>query len=234
MSHAVVRQHRWSKTFSSRSVSAVLRLKEWTLLARDPWLMSQILMQLLYLLPPALFLWHTLHTRTEASVLLVPMMVMAAGHLAGNLAWLSISGEDAPDLIATAPISAQRITWAKIEAVMGAIAFIFAGLVAALMFVSVWAALVASAGIAATAASATLIQYWFRNQVRRSHFRHRHVSSSRVATFAEAFSSIGWAATSGLAVAGSWLALLLGFFSICVLGFVWLIAAPNTEGSIIR
>ena len=60
------------------------------------------------------------------------MMVMAAGHLGGNLAWLSISGEDAPDLVATAPISAQRIISAKVEAVMGAIAFIFALLVAAL------------------------------------------------------------------------------------------------------
>ena len=57
------------------------------------------------------------------------MMVMAAGkaHLGGNLAWLSISGEDATDLIATAPISARRIVWAKIEAVMGVNAFCSAG-----------------------------------------------------------------------------------------------------------
>ena len=33
--------------------------KEWTLLRRDPWLVSQTLMQILYLLPPALFLWLT-------------------------------------------------------------------------------------------------------------------------------------------------------------------------------
>jgi len=57
VSSAVVRQRRWSLHFRRRSPSRVLRQKEWTLLARDPWLMSQTLMQILYLLPPALLLW---------------------------------------------------------------------------------------------------------------------------------------------------------------------------------
>jgi ABC-2 type transport system permease protein len=229
VSLAVAQRRRSSKTFRCRSVSRALRQKEWTLLARDPWLMSQTLMQILYLLPPALFLWHTFHSGTDAYVLLVPMMVMAAGHLGGNLAWLSISGEDAPDFIATAPISAQRIIWAKIEAVMGAIAFIFAPLVAALAFASVRPALVAGVGILVTAASATLIQLCFRTQARRSQFRHRQVSSSRIATFAEAFSSITWAATAALAAAGTWLALFFALISISILGGVWLISPPDTQ-----
>ena len=229
VSYAVVPRRRWSRTFHPRSVGGVLRQKEWTLLARDPWLMSQILTQILYLLPPALFLWHTLHSRTDAYVLLVPMMVMAAGHLGSNLAWLSISGEDAPDLVATAPISAQRIIWAKIEAVMSAIAVIFAPLVTALALASIRPALVAGVGIVVTAASAILIQLCFRTQLSRSQFRHRHVSSSRIATFAEAFSSIGWAATFALAVASSWLALVLALFAITILCAVWLISPPDTQ-----
>ncbi len=112
-------------------------------------------MQILYLLPPAFFLWHSFRNRTnDVYILLVPMMVMAAGHLGGNLAWLSISGEDAPDLVATAPISARRIIWAKIEAVMGAVALIFAPLIAALAFASVRPALVAGLGILVATASA--------------------------------------------------------------------------------
>jgi len=229
VSYAVVPRRRWSKTFHPRSVGGVLRQKEWTLLARDPWLMSQILTQILYLLPPALFLWHTLHSRTDAYVLLVPMMVMAAGHLGGNLAWLSISGEDAPDLVATAPISAQRIIWAKIEAVMSAIAFIFAPLVAVLALASTRPALVAGVGIVVTVASSILIQLCFRTQVSRSQFRHRHVSSSRIATFAEALSSIAWAATFALAVASSWLSLVLGLFAITILCAVWLISPPDIQ-----
>ena len=62
-------------------------------------------------------------------------------------------------------------------------------------------ALMAAGGIVISAVSATLIQLWFRTQARRKHFRRRQ-TSSRVATFAEAFSSIAWAATAGLAAAG--------------------------------
>ena len=235
--HAMIRRSRWPKSFHRRSVGGVLRQKEWTLLARDPWLLSQILMQILYLLPPALFLWHTLYTHTDGYVLLVPMMVMAAGHLGGNLAWLSISGEDAPDLVATAPVAARRITWAKIEAVMTAIAFIFTPLIAALALASVKAALVAGVGMVVTVASATLIQLCFRAQSPRSLFRHRHVSSSRIATFAEAFASIAWAATFALVMASNWLALLLALFAIIILGAVWLLSPPETQGvrpSIVR
>ena len=47
--------------------------------------------------------------------------------------------------------------------------------------------------------SATAIQLWFRVQAKRSQFRRRQ-TSSRLATFAEAFSSIGWAATAVLAL----------------------------------
>jgi ABC-2 type transport system permease protein len=229
VSQAAVRQRRRPKTFRRRPVGRVLRQKEWTLLARDPWLMSQALMQILYLLPPALFLWHSFRSRTDAYVLLVPMMVMAAGHLGGNLAWLSISGEDAPDLVATAPISARRIIWAKIEAVMGAVALVFAPLIAALALASGRPALVAGVGILVATASATLIQLCFRTQARRSQFRHRQLSSSRIATFAEAISSIAWAMASGLAAAGIWLALFPALIAITILGGVWLISPPNTQ-----
>jgi ABC-2 type transport system permease protein len=230
VSQTVVRQRRWPKTFRRSSASRMLRHKEWKLLARDPWLMSQTLMQILYLLPPALFLWLTFHSLTDdAYVLLVPMMVMAAGHLGGGLAWLSISGEDAPDLVATAPISAQRIVWAKIEAVMGAVAFIFAPLVALLAFASVRPALVAGMGVLVAAAAATLIQLCLRTQARRSQFRHRHLASSRIATFAEAFSSISWAATAALAAAGNRLVLLPAIIAISILCGVRLIGQPVTQ-----
>jgi len=175
------------------------------LLRRDPWLMSQTLMQILYLLPPALLLWRSFGDG-GALLVLVPVLVMAAGQLAGGLAWLAISGEDAPDLVATAPVQAGRIVHAKIEAVMGAIAMVFLPFVAAVAYLSPIHALVSAIGIAVASASATLIQLWFRTQAKRSQFRRRQISS-RMATFAEAISSITWAATAALAAAGSWLAL---------------------------
>jgi len=203
VSHTVTRH--WSAGFRAASPGRALRDKEWMLLIRDPWLMSQTLMQILYLLPPALLLWRSFG-EDGALLVLVPVLVMAAGQLAGGLAWLAISGEDAPDLVATAPVAPHRIVRAKVEAVMGAVAIVFAPFVAALTLLSPFHALVSAAGILIAAASATQIQLWFRNQARRSHFRRRQISS-RMATFAEAFSSITWAATAALATAGSLLAI---------------------------
>jgi ABC-2 type transport system permease protein len=84
-------------------------------------------------------------------------------------------------------------------------------------------ALAAAAAIVAAAASATAIQLWFRTQARRSHFRRRQ-TSSRVATFAEAFASIAWAATGALAAAGTWLALLPGLFALGTVAFARMIS----------
>ncbi len=193
-----------------------LRQKEWTLLLRDPWLASQTLMQLLYLLPPALLLWRSYGEGTGALVVLVPVLVMAAGQLAGGLAWLAISGEDAPDLVATAPIPRINVIRAKVEAVLGGIAIAFTPFIAALALLSLYGALIAALGILAAAAAATGIQFFFRKQATRRYFRHRQ-TASRFATFAEAFSSISWAATAALAAGGTWWALFPAAIGIGIL-----------------
>jgi ABC-2 type transport system permease protein len=84
-------------------------------------------------------------------------------------------------------------------------------------------AFVAACGILASAAGATLIQICFRTQARRSQFRRRQ-TSSRIATFAEAFSSIAWAATSALAASGTWFALFPALIAVGILAGVRLIA----------
>jgi ABC-2 type transport system permease protein len=219
--HGAARE-RERAAFRRASIMQSLRRKEWALLRRDPWLLSQTLMQLLYLLPPALLLWRNFAEGIDATALLVPVLVMAAGQLAGGLAWLAISGEDAPDLIASAPVPARRVMRAKIEAVMGAVALVFAPLALVLALASPPAALAAAIFIAIATASATAIQFWFRSQAKRSHFRRRQ-TSSRVATFAEALSSVGWAATGALAAMGNWLAAIVGLIVLGILaGTRWL------------
>jgi ABC-2 type transport system permease protein len=173
-------------------------------------------MQLLYLLPPAFLLWHGFAEQGTSQILLVPVLVMAAGQLAGGLAWLAISGEDAPELVATAPLTAGTILRAKVAAVMGCILMVFAPFIAALALVSPLCGLVAGIGIAVAAASATEIQLCFRAQAKRSHFRRRQ-TSSRVATFAEAFVSIAWAATAALAATGTSLAAMPGVVAVGIL-----------------
>ncbi len=215
--------------FRQASTKRALRRKEWALLRRDPWLVSQTLMQILYLLPPALLLWRSYGDDIETLVIVVPVLAMASGQLAGGLAWLAVSGEDAPDLVSTAPISARQILQAKIEAVMGAMAVVVGPLLLALAFAAPDIALVAALGVAASSLSATVIQIWFRAQAKRSNFRRRQ-TSSRIATFAEAMSSILWAATAGLAAAGSWFAVLPGILALGVLGGVRLVR-PKPEGA---
>jgi len=212
-----------SRPFRGTSRRRTLRMKEFRLLRRDPWLVSQTLMQLLYLLPPALMLWRSFADNSAAVVLIAPILVMAAGQLGGGLAWLAISGEDAPDLVATAPLPAQGVIGAKVEVVLIAIGVVFAPLVAALAVAAPLLAGITAAAIVCAAASATAIQLWFRVQARRSQFRRRQ-TSSRIATFAEAFSSIGWAASAALAVLTPLLALVTAVLTVCMLAAVWKIS----------
>jgi ABC-2 type transport system permease protein len=218
-----IRRGRRRAGFRSGSRQAALRWKEFVLLRRDPWLVSQSLMQLLYLVPPALLLWRSFADSSVAIVLITPVVVMAAGQLAGGLAWLTISGEDAADLVATAPLLPPQMIRAKIEVVLIAIAVIFAPLVLALILASPLQATVTASGVIVAAASATAIQLWFRVQAKRSQFRRRQ-TSSRLATFAEAFSSIGWAATAALALSLPMAALVSGLMTAAILAATWKIS----------
>jgi ABC-2 type transport system permease protein len=211
------------RPFRKGSPQRALRRKELLLLWRDPWLMSQTLMQLLYLLPPALMLWRSFDEGAGAFIVLAPVIVMAAGQLAGGLAWLTISGEDAADLVATAPLPPASVTRAKIEVVLILIALLFAPLIAALALVSLALAVVTALATVLAAASATSIQLWFRVQARRSQFRRRQ-TSSRIATFAEAFASIGWAATAALALVAPLVAGVTALMTAAVIALTWKIS----------
>jgi ABC-2 type transport system permease protein len=184
-------------------------------------------MQLLYLVPPALFLWRSFSDSSTAIVLITPVIVMAAGQLAGGLAWLTISGEDAADLVATAPLSPSSVIRAKIEVVLIVIGVIFTPLVAAFALLAPLQAAVTAAAVAIGAASATAIQLWFRVQAKRSQFRRRQ-TSSRLATFAEAFSSIGWAATSALVLSIPIAAAVSGLMTIGIIAATWKLS-PRRE-----
>jgi ABC-2 type transport system permease protein len=225
------RRFHWKQRYGASPMQA-LRRKEWLLLLRDPWLLSQTLMQILYLLPPALFLWRTLREDSSAFLVILPVLVMAAGQLAGGLAWLAISGEDAPDLIASAPIDAEDVIRAKIEAVVACIALVFSPFVLVIAWLSPFHAVITLLGVTAAAGAAVMIQFWFRTQAKRSHFRRRQISS-RLATFAEAFSSIAVAATTVFVAAQTWVAVLSAAIAFCVVGMARLMR-PSTAATAAR
>lgn len=209
-----------ARAFRAFSPLGALVHKELKLIIRDPWLVSQTLMQVLYLIPPAVMLWVSFGQNTEISVIIAPVIVMAVGQLSGGLAWLTISGEDAPDLIATAPISAFTRLWAKVLSVLTLIAALMLPITLGLALVSLWGAVVTFTGAMCAAASAILVQLWFRAQAKRTTFRRRQVAS-KASTFAEAAASIACAGATALIAAGSPLAALPLVLLMIVLGIAW-------------
>src|SRR5260221_14454569 len=112
--------------------------------------------------PRALFLGSSFSDPSTAIILITPVIVMAAGQLAGGLAWLTISGEDAADLVATAPLSPSSVIRAKIEVVLISIGVVFVPLITALAVVAPLQAMVTTVGIATGAPSSPAIQFWLR------------------------------------------------------------------------
>ena len=223
LSHIRSRRNPSAVSFRPASQRQVLRRKEWRLLQRDPWLLSQTLMQILYLLPPALMLWINYGDIAGANVVVVPVLVMAAGQLAGGLAWLAISGEDAHDLVVTAPVSPRSVLIAKIEAVLIIIAVILIPLIVMLALSSLYIAAITALCAGLASGSATAIQLWFRVVARRSMFRRRQVAS-RAATLCEAFASIMWAGAGALLAVQSVLAAAPILIAVTVLGIARLLS----------
>lgn len=223
VSAATTRRDPSRSGFRPGSQRHALRLKEWTLLRRDPWLLSQTLMQILYLVPPALFLWISYGQTAGTYVVVIPVIVMAAGQLAGGLSWLAISGEDAHDLVVTAPVSARAVLLAKIQAVGTVIFIVFTPICVLMIFASLELAITTAAFAALSSGSATAIQLWFRIPMRRAMFRRRQIAS-RAATISEALSSIMWAGAAVLYAGDQLLWLLPATLAVLVMSVAWLVA----------
>jgi len=99
-----------------RSLFAVLIRKEWQLILRDPHLISQVLLQLLYLLPLAFL---ALRSEGPQPMALGAGLTMLAGSLSASLAWIVLLAEDAPDLLQSSPAQAGTIRNAKLIAALG-------------------------------------------------------------------------------------------------------------------
>ncbi|WP_010214683.1 hypothetical protein [Sphingomonas sp. PAMC 26621] len=89
--------------------------KEWRLLARDPALAFQIVLRLIYLAPLVLGLLGGRHA-VPIPAALAFASVLIASQLVGSFAWLTVSAEDAPDLLQVAPVARATIDRAKLLA----------------------------------------------------------------------------------------------------------------------
>lgn len=186
-------------------IAATLVRKEWRLLRRDPLLLSQILLPLLYFIP----LFAVFGTRlgeegfdrfsvagfSSAFVLLITSF-------AASLAWLTVSAEDAPDLIASAPASRDQIDNAKaIAAAAPAIMLLLPPVIGAAVIVAPMAGVWLLLGGGAAIVSACLIAVWHQTPGNRKEFRRR-TRGSLMLNFGRSFVALGWIGATGVAVSG--------------------------------
>lgn len=178
--------------------------KEWRLLARDPLLLSQIMLQLLYLLP----LFFVFGARLGEDGIerfgvaaFAATFVLLATSLAASLAWLTVSAEDAPDLIAAAPVPHDEVANAKAFAAGAPVLLLMLAPSLGAAWLSPAAGAWMFVGCVASIASVCLIQVWYRTPGSRKDFRRRRRGSFMVG-FAQFFITTGWTAATALAVSG--------------------------------
>lgn len=193
-----------------RGPFASLVHKEIGLVLRDPTLISQVLLQILYLVPVSLLLVHNAaRSGGQASPVAFSAgaVVFLAGQLAGGLGWVAVSGEDARDLVRSAPLTPRRIAQAKALAVIIMVLALVAAPLTALAWFAPLVALAALLGATGCAAAMALVEHWLAKPGKRSDFRHRQQTSGMLVTFAELLLSM-------LISAAVSISLLFGFWGL--------------------
>lgn len=186
-------------------IGPTLVRKEWRLLRRDPLLLSQILLPLLYFIPLFLVFGSRLgeygFNRAAAGGFASGFVLMATT-FAASLAWLTVSAEDAPDLIASAPVSRDQIDMSKaIAAGTPAMLLLLLPSTGAAAVLGPMAGIWLFLGGAASIISSCLIAIWHQTPGNRRDFRRRS-RGAILLNFGRSFVALGWVAATGIAVAG--------------------------------
>jgi ABC-2 type transport system permease protein len=185
-------------------VGPSLRRKERKLILRDPWLLSQILLQIIYVLPISIALWRRGGVTGSVEVAIPPSIVVIAAQLSGSLAWVMISGEDAPELLASAPVSRKALDLHKLGAIALPIGLFLALPILAVGYFSLKGAIVAAGFAAGAGASTALLNFWRQAPAKRTMVLRRHSQSRLVAIF-ELFITLIWAVACAVTVMTSWI-----------------------------
>ncbi len=220
--------HRAQRAFRA-GVHANLRAKERRLVWRDPWLLSQILMQILYTLPLSVVLWRNGGVTGSPAIAFAPSLVVIAAQMAGRARLggavggrcARLSGQRADHAGATSTAESSRrsrrpflASW-RCRCSAWRIASPF-GAAMALVF-----------GAGASASSA-LVNLWRQAPAPRRMVLRRHAQSKLVGLIEHAISFL-WAIACALAIFGSWTALVpLGSGGLCALAYS---AAGRTAGA---
>ena len=192
-------------------------MKEVRILRRDIAILAQVLLRTLYLLPATFLL---LRNAGEHMALALPggaaVIAFLAGQVASTLTWLTLSAEEAPELIACAPARSATVRNAKLAAGLAPLAIILVLPLGALIRLAPGAGLAATLGAAAAAIAAGLINAWYPTPGKRSEFRRRR-SGSLLTGLALTFVSLLIAGAAALTAMGQLFALIPAALAVAVL-----------------
>lgn len=177
-----------------------LRRKEWRLLWRDAGLFAQISLQVIYTIPLVIVLLKS--GSLPVGVAVAPSLVVITAQIAASLAWITVSGEDAPELIASAPVAPSAVDRAKLLAIAAPVLALLAVPVAALAFMSPGAALAALLMAAGASVSTALLNLWHPMPGNRRGMLRRH-SQSKLLALIEHIIAVLWAVGTVLLLLGT-------------------------------
>jgi ABC-2 type transport system permease protein len=193
----------------STGLMRVMIGKELKLVFRDPTVISQIALQSLYIPVIGVIVFRNLSmshgglTGTAAMAGAAVALTFLSGQIAAGLGWLTISAEDAPELLVCAPISQLQVAHAKVAAVVLPIIILVLLPALALARFSPWAGLCALLGAVSAGVAVGFIELWNQKPAKRSQFRmRRRGSGSSLVYFADVIISFLIAGTAGLAAGG--------------------------------
>lgn len=162
--------------FSGGLLRAILA-KELRLILRQPEIIFMIALRLIYLAPLIIIGLNAGGSEAIGVPMLAAVGAIAAGQLAGSVAWLTISAEDAPDLLAVSPVAALKLKRLKLVAALIIVAP-FALIVPAIIAASdPAAAIVAIIGSILAGYAGGAVEMAFGKPQRRSSFTKRQQGS---------------------------------------------------------
>lgn len=182
-----------------RGLFATIFAKELRLLLRDPALIFQMLLRIVYLAPILLIAF-----RDGRSLPLGPTLaftsVVVAGQLVSSLAWLAASAEDAPDLLKVAPVLKDDLDFAKLLAAMALAAPLGVLLPIAIGFQSILGALIALVFTAGCGAAVGYLEVAHAQPAPRATFQRRQKSGGVVRNLFEFFIALILGLVAGVLV----------------------------------
>jgi ABC-2 type transport system permease protein len=188
--------------FARGAFAATFR-KELRLLARDAALISQVLLRVLYLAPLAFIMWRNAGEGDWMVAGVASAVALVTGQLASSLTWITVSTEEAPDLLAASPASVDLIRRGKIAAALAPVAVLLFVPLAGLAWVSPWAGLAATVCCAGAAVSGSLVMLWYGKPGKRQEFNKKQSGGGWLAGLAELAVGAAWTGTTFLAVGAS-------------------------------